>query len=1306
MATLQDRPFSKDYSGLINQSVIAGSLMLLLFTAHEVMKRKRRGKAKPGPGLGTVETWEFGYLYQGRSWAKNPSPPSPNTYPLAWVQQVLKFPDDDINELRGVDAALYIRFLRGCTWFAFLHTCTTMPILLPIHLHFSDDSFSPPRSMTRASISALVTTGKGKSLLWIHLILLFWVTFTWIFTLLWICRGAFLYRRAHILAAAERAASANEAERQSQYHPHPHPQFPFQAVPTLDDDKSNRGLRLRTVMVTNLPLTLRSEKELAEYFQYYLSRPIEKPAVAITSSVQPGFVNKSAGFLFNRAKHIPEHLPHLHRPGAESSDLAPSAVSAQPEPQDVPVISRVVIARKLTELAARLEKREEILRRLETAHIGLARRVLLAVKRALDEREGVKHLSKRVADYLKPSFRRLSQDSPTSKESQAHADMDLLISAMQPFIEEFGLRGHPPKTSYTADPNRRTIWEALNALPRRILQPYQPLFHLSTLFRGKTVPAIDYYTAKLTLLSTLITENRSHPPAEYAPVSTAFVTFATPKDARRACKYLAVHPNNPLTCVVSMAPSYEDLDWTRIMKSTYKAEFIKDWVVNVGVWVFTLAWLFPVSLFVTLVSIQNISAFWPGLYHYLQHHPWEEELIQSFLPTLLVSLLTLLIPVLLLLIAKKAHTIVTLSELHDRIMTRYYKFLIVNVLVFFCVGTATLQSFLVSFASKGGKNILNIVASSFPSAGPFYVGWLIFTTGIHASLEIALFGLPLFMYPSTMRQVTPRKRNVRIRPRTFNYYYWLPNHLLIIHVLLLFSVLNPLVIPFAWIYFIVDKTVIKNQLIHVYAKNYEGNGRTILIRLIRYSLDGLVLAQAVFLAYMAVLRKEVNVALSGVLIVFTVVVKVVMTRLCRAKLERDDLLEANIICGQQDDGDSEPDDPNDIDNPRRDETDLERALPGSSRLWKTWRLSTRFPFSYATFPRPHRALRRPENPFPLTNDKGVLKDAAETRTAEFSPSGRKTSKAALNGSVLNGNATNGDKLPLTAIKIRTTNVTLPPLVSPHALHPTWDDESDVGHPYDNPYYSQPISSTLWLPRDPCGVLNLDDTVDVRTSLTTTVSVDALLEAWAAAASPIDETPLQSVTPDDPTRQNLLPLPRRLSGNEDIQLPSQIASRINALPDIDIALEPRASIFGQARRASRSSFGTNLTGSSWRRRMRDINSSTDGTSRIYSERHFRGSQTSVGFGQPLGRALTHDPGVGLRTEGRARIAFASTSALPLGYATQDVELGLVTSQEAVVEEAIVEERQDVEDRRREEHAEAQQQMKEHPWWSRWFFAKAS
>jgi hypothetical protein len=122
------------------------------------------------------------------------------------------------------------------------------------------------------------------------------------------------------------------------------------------------------------------------------------------------------------------------------------------------------------------------------------------------------------------------------------------------------------------DINRKTVWEALHSLPRSSLDGYQPLIRLASFFRGHTAPEIDYLTAKLNLLTTLITENRARAVEHYTPVSTAFVTFADPKDARRACRQLPSHPDNPISCVVQMAPGFEDLDWTRIMKSTFKAE--------------------------------------------------------------------------------------------------------------------------------------------------------------------------------------------------------------------------------------------------------------------------------------------------------------------------------------------------------------------------------------------------------------------------------------------------------------------------------------------------------------------------------------------------------------------------------------------------------------------------------------------------------------------------------------------------------------------------------------------------------------
>lgn len=519
-------------------------------------------------------------------------------------------------------------------WFCMAHLLTTFPILFPIHVSFSDASV-PPKSMTRASISSLVGTEKGLSLLWIHICLLFWVTLSWVGTLFWICNGAFKLRALRLDQVARHEATLTEHPGQDEdttYYEHPHPMYSFRDVPSRTRDQPVKGLRLRTIMVSNVPHSLRNEKDLQEYFEYYMSRKLEKPSLAITGTqtTQPGFLNKSFAFLFNRAKHLPAHLPI--KPLASSKDEGSEDGHSKESKRksntkkkvlDTPLIERVVIARKMTELASLLERREEILVLLETAHIKLANKALLAVKAAMERQDANKPIGQVASKSAEVAKQRRSLKAsnvdPERGEPQEEGSLDeeermeQLIQVLGPFVEEFGtqrplttrskkaisrtsrsafkkirvnpsaedsdgsespVNNYPPaSTSSHSDHIRgKTIWDALLSLPRTSLDAYQPLVNLSHLFRGKVVPSIDYYTAKLNLLTSLITENRSKAVTDYDPVSTAFVTFADPADARRACKYLAVHPNNPMACLVTMAPAYQDIDWIRVMKSTYKGE--------------------------------------------------------------------------------------------------------------------------------------------------------------------------------------------------------------------------------------------------------------------------------------------------------------------------------------------------------------------------------------------------------------------------------------------------------------------------------------------------------------------------------------------------------------------------------------------------------------------------------------------------------------------------------------------------------------------------------------------------------------
>ncbi|KAG1745993.1 uncharacterized protein EDB91DRAFT_1120093 [Suillus paluster] len=1289
MGDIQTRPFSKDYSGLINQSVIAVALAVVSVTSHEIMKRKRRGRHIQLEGLGSVESWEFGYG------SRNPSPPTPRGWPLSWVKDSIGFPQAKLNELRGIDATLYVRFLRGSLFFVLVHTFTTTPILLPIHVHFSSDDISP-KSMTRASISSLVETQEGLSLLWIHICLLFWITFTWIGNLFYICNGAFKLRAAKIESAIRNVKSDTTVEREAQYHPHPHPQYPFQDIPSLDIDHPTHGLRLRTVMVTNIPVQLRAEKEFKEYFEYHLSRSLDKPSVGLPASTQPGLLNKSFAFVFNRAKRIPQSIGMSTHEAAnesqEGSDGAPLTQIPGPKPENMPLVDRVVIARRMTELASLLERREDILCRLETAHIRLAKKVLLAVYSEVEH----KHRSREdttvtttadVESGCNPSFNGHQKD-----------DADLLIRTLSPFLVDYELTSKfAPRRKLTmkmkvdpameskddTDIPHKTVWDVLLGLPRSVLDPYQPLIHLSVLFRGKTVPSIDYYTAKLNLLTSLITQNRARAATEYDAASTAFVTFKDPLDARKACKYLAVHPNNPLACFVTMAPQYEDIDWTRVMRSTYRVDIVKDWVVNIGVWAFTIFWLFPLSLFVGLVSIQSISTFWPSLYNYLSSHPWEEEVIQSFLPTVLISLLTILIPPILLLIAKKAHTIITLSVMHDRIMTRYYKFLIVNVLVFFCVGTAALQSFLTSFKIVSGSSIINTVADSFPTAGPFYVGWLIFTTAIHGGFEL----LPLFIYPSTKRQVTPRKRAVGIRPRTFNFYYWLPNHLLVIHVLLLFALLNPLVTPFGLIYFSVETG---RQLLHVYAKNYECNGEILLIRIVRYSMDGLMLAQFVFLAYMAVLRKTTNIALSAVLFVFTAIVKVIMTRMCRARFEKDDTEEAQVICGTGTGADAEPED---SPPPRSHSSGAENVAEDNPSRFLTWRLPGWVNFSYSIAP---RKLRPPERCQP--NPFGPRLRSVDENGKTPSTSTQGESSATILGGPY--------------------GFRLPSYGRIHLLRPGTDEpRHDI--PYDNPYYTRPITNALWLPRNPLGLLDLDDTVDVYQTLTSEPGAGDVGHWFGPGSSITPEYQLPSSVLGE--EQPSVLATRQCSGSEDIDLPHGIKSRIITIDqehDIESTRPRRPSMFSRHRTGSGGS--TKSSGDRTSRGLPGRSQITDGDRpefpRKLSSGHlprFRERTSSyLPSPNPLFQAQFHGVDPGSRPDLHAQAEFAHSTASIVRHGGSRVSLphpSNVMPQEAtaIPREAVVttQEAVAIEERLRKEQAAAglNHGSTRRSWFTSWIYA---
>jgi hypothetical protein len=187
----------------------------------------------------------------------------------------------------------------------------------------------------------------------------------------------------------------------------------------------------------------------------------------------------------------------------------------------------------------------------------------------------------------------------------------------------------------------------------------------------------------------LLNKARSQNLSTYPAASTAFVTFRDAKAARLALKVLDSHPKRSLACHTMAAPDWTDLLWPQLGKSVYRTEFVRGWIVYIGVWIFTLIWvcanplpvqsahviqIFPVSLLCALTSLNNISGFIKPLQKFLSAHPKTASAITSLAPVILVALLTICICPILLLIANKVETIHTKLGVHNSVLERFWKF--------------------------------------------------------------------------------------------------------------------------------------------------------------------------------------------------------------------------------------------------------------------------------------------------------------------------------------------------------------------------------------------------------------------------------------------------------------------------------------------------------------------------------------------------------------------------------------------------------------------------------------------------------
>lgn len=328
--------------------------------------------------------------------------------------------------------------------------------------------------------------------------------------------------------------------------------------------------------------------------------------------------------------------------------------------------------------------------------------------------------------------------------------------------------------------------------------------------QSRKIDAIDYYEEKLRRMDEKIAMARKK---SYKPTPVAFVTM----DSIPACQMAvqALLDPSPMQLLAKLAPAPTDIVWQNTYLPRYSRMW-RAWTITVFIVVLTVFWLIPVVALAGLIDLCSIRQVWPGLANLLEEHEIVKALVQTGLPTLVVSLLNIAVPFLYDYLANM-QGMVSQGDVELSVISKNFFFTFFNVfLVFTAFGSAAKFLPELQDSLKDTTKLAYKLASSVQTLAVFYTNFILLQGVGLLPFRLLEFG-SVTLYPiMLMGSKTPRDYAELVQPPLFKYGFYLPSALLVYVLCIVYSILPAgyMVLFFGLIYFIFGYYTYKYQLLY------------------------------------------------------------------------------------------------------------------------------------------------------------------------------------------------------------------------------------------------------------------------------------------------------------------------------------------------------------------------------------------------------------------------------------------------------------------------------------------------------------
>ncbi|XP_020183205.1 CSC1-like protein ERD4 isoform X1 [Aegilops tauschii subsp. strangulata] len=335
---------------------------------------------------------------------------------------------------------------------------------------------------------------------------------------------------------------------------------------------------------------------------------------------------------------------------------------------------------------------------------------------------------------------------------------------------------------------------------------------------GKKVDTIEYCNEQIKDFLPKLEDERKSALSEKQQ-RAAFVFFNSRAAAASASQTLHAQMFDEWT--VAEAPEPREVIWANLPRKIYDRH-TRQTVVYLIVFVTVAFYMIPITAISAVTTLEKLREKLPFL-KVVVDQPFVKTVLQAYLPQIALIVFLAVLPTLLVSLSK-SEGIPSQSHVVRAASGKYFYFIVFNVFIGYAIGSSLFSA--LEKVIKNPPGIFMTLATRLPGNATFFFTFVALRCFVGYGLELSRL-VPLIIFHLKRKYQCKTEEEVRAAwvPGNLRYNTRVPNDMLIVTIVLCYSVITPLILPFGVAYFALGWLIAKNQVLRVYVPSYESNGR-------------------------------------------------------------------------------------------------------------------------------------------------------------------------------------------------------------------------------------------------------------------------------------------------------------------------------------------------------------------------------------------------------------------------------------------------------------------------------------------------